>query len=119
MPEIMPEIRTGKTLSDWLLHAFAVGDVGEPEPEDLAALDRLASNIVSRNMETPAILFLQSSIPLSYIGSQVMIGLEPIIGPFFPRRDFEKLARIFERRDGVDRLTARIEQLISERDTNG
>ena len=93
--------------------------MGDPDPEDLAALERLARYIVSRRMEGPAILFLQSSVPLSYIGSQAMVGLEPIVGPFFPRRDFEKLSRIFERRDGIDRLTGMIEILISERDANG
>ncbi len=100
-------------------HAFAVGDVGEPDSDDLAALDRLASHIVIRRMEAPAILFLQSCVPLSYIGSQAMIGLEPIVGPFFPQSDWERLTRIFERRDGVERLLSRIETLAFERDTHG
>ena len=118
MPKSISQKSPGN-LREWLRHAFAVGDVGEPDPEDLAALERLARFIVSRRMEAPAILFLQSSLPLSYIGSQVMVGLEPIVGPFFPREDFEKLSRIFERRDSIDRLTARIEKLVSERDAHG
>lgn len=108
-----------KSLRERLRHAFAVGDVGEPEPEDLEAMDRLARFIVSRRLEAPAILFLQSAVPLSYIGSQVMVGLEPIVGPFFPRRDFERLSHIFERRDGIERFTVRIEELIAERDKHG
>jgi hypothetical protein len=108
-----------KPVRNWLQNAFAVGDEGEPNPDDLAVLDRLAGFIVSRRLETPAILFLQSCIPLSYIGSQAMVGLEPIVGPLFPQKDWERLARIFERRDGIDRLTARIERHVSEREKNG
>ena len=119
MLKIKSRNREKKTFHDWLRHAFAVGDVGEPDPDDLASLDRLAKFIVDRGLESPAILFLQSSVPLSYIGSQVMIGLEPIVGPFFPRQDFERLSRIFERRDGIDRLTSRIEEFVSERDNHG
>jgi hypothetical protein len=103
-------------LRKWLGNAFTVGDVGAPCDEDLAALERLAQFIVTRNLEAPAILFLQSAIPISFIGSQVMVALEPIIGPFWPHGDFERLARIFERRDGIERLTKRIEQLVEEKD---
>jgi len=108
-----------KSFRERFHHAFAVGDVGEPDPEDLAALERVARFIVNRRLEAPAILFLQSAVPLSYIGSQVMVGLEPILGPFFPRDDFERLSHIFERRDGIERLTAKIEELVNERDFNG
>ncbi|MBN1902979.1 hypothetical protein JW926_16770 [Candidatus Sumerlaeota bacterium] len=108
-----------KSFREWIRCAFAVGDEGEPDGDDLAALDRLAGFIASRRLETPAILFLQSCIPLSYIGSQVMVGLEPIVGPLFPRKDWERLARIFERRDGIDRLTVKIDRLVSEREKNG
>jgi len=107
-----------KPLRQWFGNAFAVGDVGEPSQEDLKALDRLARFIVNRRLETPAILFLESVVPISYIGSQVMVGLEPIVGPFFPQKDWECLARIFERRDGIQRLTLIIENLVRERDKN-
>lgn len=110
---------TIKKFWDGFHHAFTVGDDGEPDPEDLAALNRLAEIIVKRRLETPAIIFLQSSVPISYIGSQVMVGLDPIVGPFFPKDDWEKLSRIFERRDGIERLTVKIEQLVSERDSDG
>lgn len=108
--------KSRKSLRERLSNAFAVGDAGEPSDEDLAALERLAKFIVTRNLEAPAILFLQSAIPISFIGSQVMVALEPIIGPFWPHGDFERLARIFERRDGIERLTRRIEELVKEKD---
>jgi len=107
-----------KNLRQWFGNAFAVGDTGEPDPEDLIALDRLAQFVVKRRLETPAILFLESVVPISYIGSQVMVGLEPIVGPFFPQKDWECLARIFERRDGIECLTLKIEKLVTERDKN-
>ena len=107
------------TFRQRMRNAFAVGDEGEPASEDLAALDRLASFIATRRLEALAILFLQSLVPISYLGSQAMIGLEPIVGPFWPKGDWERLARIFERRDGIERLTLRIEHLVSEREANG
>lgn len=113
----------------WLGNAFTVGDEGAPCDEDLAALERLAQFIVTRNLEAPAILFLQSAIPISFIGSQVMVALEPFVNAFYSylasflrkktswqRDDFGRLARIFERRDGIERLTKRIEQLVEEKD---
>jgi hypothetical protein len=108
-----------KSLREWIGHAFKVGDVGEPDSEDLEVLYKLAEIIVKRKLEAPAVLFLQSCIPISYIGSQIMVGLDPIVGPFFPKKDFERLTRVFERRDSIDRLTNKIEELVAERDTHG
>src|SRR2546426_2847551 len=52
-------------------HAFAVEPEGQPlSPEDVALLERVAATVVERGMATPAILFLESVGPMSFLGSQ-------------------------------------------------
>jgi len=71
-------------------------------------------------METPAILALETMKPLSWIGSQMgRIFLTPWAG-IFGYSAMEKTDRymmIFEKRENVDRLIKRIEDLsgISDR----
>ena len=43
-----------------------------PEEED-AVLDKLARKVVARRMAVPAILFLESTKPLNFIASQVLV----------------------------------------------
>jgi len=77
--------------------------------EDLALLDKVAGFVVKRRMETPAILFLESMHPLNFIGSQVMVFLQPILTSFFSIREYERLAAVLERRESIGLLIERIE----------
>ena len=46
-------------------------------PEEQELLNRVAAKIVQKQMTVPAILFLESVKPLNWIGSQVMVFLDP------------------------------------------
>lgn len=93
-----------------LAHAFAVDQPTEPlAPKDLALLDRVATAIVRRGLAEPAILFLETVGPLSFLGSQALHGIAPLLDVIGSAEDAQRLASILERRDAVAILRSRIE----------
>ena len=82
-------------------------DVNPEERERI--LKRVADEIVSRRLTAPAIFFLESCSPLSFVGSQAMVALEPFIHAIFDLPDYRKFALIMERRENVEKLITMIE----------
>jgi len=78
-------------------------------PEDEALLDRLAVLIVRHRMTVPAIFFLESVKPLSFLGSQALHFFEPMVRAFFNVQDYERFALLMERRENLEALLVRIE----------
>ena len=97
-------------LTKGLRHAFALeGPHGPLTEADRKLLQRLALAIVRRRMATPAILFLSSLRPLNYIGSQAMFFLRPFLTPLLDPQQYERLAAILERREGLAALIDAVE----------
>jgi hypothetical protein len=97
-----------------LKHAFAVAPDTEPlAEEDIALLDRAARFLVRRRMSLPAEMLLEALTPLNFIGSQAMVVLEPLLGPFFPRGDYARVIKILSRRDGLNTFIQRIESMAA------
>lgn len=91
-------------------HAFDLGPQEEPlSPEEIALLEKVASLVVRREMETPALIFLESFSPLSFLGSQALYFLRPILELGCNPHELEKMASILERREGVSTLIEIIE----------
>ena len=67
-----------KRLRTWFNHAFAVEKETDfdPNEEDRALIEVVCVEVVRRHMATPATLFLESTRPLNYIGSQTMTFFE-------------------------------------------
>jgi hypothetical protein len=91
------------------------------EITDQEILDRLASWVVTKRMTAPAIIFLESHRPLSFVGSQAMIMATPIVhffepflqslmGPGFGIKAYERFATMMEDRETVERLLIAIER---------
>jgi hypothetical protein len=78
--------------------------------DDAAMLDELADAIVKRHMATPALFFLESMRPLSFVGSQMMVFLRPMISLVWtnPAR-WDQLQRVLEVRGSVEELVRRLE----------
>ncbi len=73
-------------------------------------IDKIARFITDRHMQTPAILFLESFKPLSFVVGQFgMAYLGPFI-PFFGRWGNEGLT-LLQKRENVEQLLQRIEEL--------
>ncbi|MFC1587172.1 hypothetical protein ACFL54_02580 [Planctomycetota bacterium] len=99
-----------------LAHAFKVTDGREDVTEkDIALLDRLANFVVNRRMTSPAILFLQTVVPLNFVGSSIMTFFRPTLGWLFNREEYERLERLLEKRCCLELLTERIEHIESNR----
>jgi hypothetical protein len=103
------------SLLDRLKHAFAV-NAPLPPPTSLerALIERLAKEIVRRRLTTPALMFLEMSRPMNFLGAQAMHFLAPLITAVCNSRDYQTLASFLERRDAIDLLLKQIETLEAE-----
>lgn len=97
-----------------LSHAFSTRAEAETfTSEDLALLQRIADAVVQRRMAAPAVVFLESLGPMSFLGSQAMHFFAPIIELAFSAHEVSQVAALLERRDTTVRLVALIEAASS------
>ena len=80
-----------------------------------AILERIAQGIVQRGMAAPAVLFLELNKPLSFVASQSLIVLTPFLAPFVGIENVHRYSRLLEKRENVELLIERIEQLEHEK----
>ena len=84
---------------------------------DEEILSRLANWVV----ELPAILFLESHRPLSFVGSQALIFASPIVsffepflrslfGPGYDQKSYQRFAELMEDRSNLELLIIEIER---------
>lgn len=99
---------------DKLKHAFAVKQDKLVLKTYLPLLDKVAKFIAQRRLQAPAILALQSLIPLNFIGSQALIVVSPFLDPFLTMEEQNKIIELLEHRDGIELLIQRIETLSRE-----
>lgn len=78
-------------------------------------MDKIATEVLKRRLETVAIMFLESIKPMSYIGSQLaMVFVGPFLAIF---GDFGiNYIKFFEKRDNVEKLLCKIEEQTKIRD---
>ena len=88
-------------------------EVTEEERDRL--IDKIATGVVKRGLETPAILFLEMHKPLSFVVSQGMVVGSPLIAPFVGFDNVQIATRLMENRENVELLIRRIEGLAAER----
>jgi len=94
-----------------LRHAFAIDPEGPSEPteEQARIVDRLCREIARRRLTAPALLYLEISRPLNYVGSQFLHFIRPILGVMLDTRSLEHFASFLEKRGSVATLVARLE----------
>jgi hypothetical protein len=97
-------------------HAFAVepADPVEPTDEQRPVAERLCREIVRRRLTVPALMFLEMSRPLGYLASQAIHFFTPLIAAVSDAQGHKHLAAFLERRQSVEYLCRRIEQLEAE-----
>jgi len=93
-----------------------------PEPLDPllaerteALIQKVASQVVRRRLAAPAVLVLETGRPLSFLGSQALVFLEPLVRAFLQAPDYGLLVRVLEDRSRVERLIEVIEDLEERR----
>jgi hypothetical protein len=106
-------VRLWEKLRQEFAHAFAVTPPAPGfSPEEITLLEKIARRIADRDMAVPALLFLESLGPLSFLGSQVVHGLKPFLDLVMDATEVERLATLLERRDGIDQLILLIQQQV-------
>ena len=85
--------------------------------EHREVMDRFAAKVVDWRMTAPAIMFLESSKPLSFLGNQALIFFQPIVQSIFSFKSYDEVAEILEDRENIEYLLCKIEELEAERRT--
>jgi len=86
-----------------------------PEMDDQAAIEEIAQRAVREGIGSAMIIFLESSKPVSFLAGQAAIFATPLIGGFIDPMRLERYADLFSRRDVMERLIRRIEELEDAR----
>jgi len=96
------------------LDRFLISGASESHPKltprQDEIFDRVARRIVELGMAVPAILFLESSKPLSFIGSQFLLFLDPFVRVFLDSGDYAEFAEAIGDRDNFELFIQRIER---------
>lgn len=83
---------------------------------DRALFAKLGAWLAERRLETPAILFLESVRPLSFVGAQGLYFLEPFARAIFDVTEYQRLARLLERRENLEVLVRAVEDAADARE---
>jgi hypothetical protein len=83
-------------------------DISKERREEI--IGNLAQEIVERNLVAPAIMFLETMKPLSFIGSQLMVMANPFVQVIFNSKLYWEITVLLEDRENVDYLIQEIER---------
>ncbi len=81
-------------------------DAPLPDEDRDRLLDRMAAVVRKWRLEVPAVLFLESCAPLSYIGGQSLVAFSPLIAPILRGglNDVQRLSQLLANPENVRRL---------------
>lgn len=71
---------------------------------------KIAKRVVQWRLTAPAIVILESSKPLSFVASQVLVFFEPIVQSLFNIKDYERFYEMLEDRKNLELLIQEIER---------
>jgi len=101
-----------KTWRAFWQHAFAVQDPDyKLTRADQELIKRIARFVVARGLTAPAVAALEASRPYSFLGSQFLAFMRPFAHIALPGADYDRLAKLLERRKSIDLLLEGIEEI--------
>jgi hypothetical protein len=77
-------------------------------------INKIAKKVVDMRLAPVAIVFLESAKPLSFIGNQFLIFMQPFYRTFFTYREYEEVTAMLEDRKNIETLICEIERLEEE-----
>ncbi len=83
-------------------------------PSQEAILDRIAKEVVDRQMSVPVLIFLETVRPLNWMSSQVLLFFEPITAWFFGLKELIDLRRALDKRESIPMLMDKIQNSQEE-----
>lgn len=73
-------------------------------------LGKIARKVVEREMTVPAIMLLEMVKPLSFLGSQAMVFLNPVVSLVVSSDDYYRFVRLMDDRENIEKLAVAIEE---------
>lgn len=70
----------------------------------------ILSFIKKRKLETPAVFFLETMKPLSFLGSQMLLIASPFLSAIFPVKNINSYSEYLSDRKNVEKLIRDIEK---------
>ncbi len=77
-------------------------------------IEKLASAIKARRLESPAVLFLELNRPIGFLMSQAAFFARPFLSFFLRPDEVEAAAEVLADREAFDRLLARLGESTEE-----
>jgi len=101
-----------KKTHDWIIESSLFPEY-IPTQREQELIDKLAKFVIDRQLQIPAISFLETFKPVGFIGSQFGIFASPFLG-FFGDAGVttSELLVIFENTDNIERLIRKIEESL-------
>ena len=96
---------------DIFAHAFAMSPTLEDAAELPDTLKRFAQKVVDIGMETPAILFLETTHPLSFLVGQTLLAFNPMASPIIDDPLLRDAGMALENKHTAKKLVEYIEAL--------
>ena len=78
-------------------------------------INKIAQRVVDYRLSPVAIVFLESSKPVSFLGNQLLIFLQPFYRALFAYREYEEVTAMLEDRNNIELLIRAIERIEEER----
>lgn len=79
-------------------------------------VERIAHIIARWGLVTPAITFLEANKPVSFVGSQALLMLQPLTDFFVAREHSADLVTLLADRNRLEKLVARLEMVEAGRE---
>ena len=106
-------------------NAFGILDYGWdaplPDEDRDRLLDKMVAAVRKWRLEVPAVLFLESTAPLSNIGGQSLVAFSPLIAPLLRGglNDVQRLSQLLSKPENVRRLIDLLSEGPGERTDEG
>ncbi len=78
-------------------------------------LNKIAQKVIDYRLSPVAIVFLESAKPLSFLGNQFLIFMQPFYRALFSFREYEEITAMLEDRKNIEALIREIERLEEDR----
>ncbi len=78
-------------------------------------INKIAQKVIDYRLSPVAIVFLESSKPLSFLGNQFLIFMQPFYRALFSFREYEEITAMLEDRKNIEALICEIERLEEDR----
>ena len=72
-------------------------------------IEELAGHLKRWGMVTPSIAFLEANKPFNFLGSQLLLFVQPLLGVFVSPAVTSEYASLLEDRDSIERLIRKLE----------